>query len=100
MLNREMNQPAGQELELVDTIPFAEFDAMPLGDALKLAYERRKDLRAYEAQLEVAQESQRAVKYERLPTLGIAGYYGVVDVVGRRHARRLCRQRPAQLSYL
>jgi outer membrane protein TolC len=82
MLNREMNQPAGQELELVDTIPFAEFDAMPLGDALKLAYERRKDLRAYEAQLEVAQESQRAVKYERLPTLGIAGYYGVVDVVG------------------
>ncbi len=81
-LNRTMNQPAGQELDLVDTVPFAEFEAMPLEDALKLAYERRKDLRSYEAQLEVAQETQRAVKYERLPTLGIGGYYGVVDVVG------------------
>ena len=82
MLNRTMGQPAGQELDLIDTVPFAEFDAMPLEDALKLAYERRKDLRGYEAQLEVAQETQRAVKYERLPTLGIGGYYGVVDVVG------------------
>ena len=82
MLNRAMNQPAGQELDLIDTVPFAEFDAMPLDDALKLAYERRKDLRGYEAQLEVAQQTQRAVKYERLPTLGVGGYYGVVDVVG------------------
>ena len=82
MLNREMNQPAGQSLELVDSVPFAEFDAMPLEDALHLAYERRKDLRGFEAQLEVAQQTQRAVKYERVPTLGIGGYYGVVDVVG------------------
>jgi outer membrane protein TolC len=82
MLNREMNQPAGQQLDLVDTFPFAEFDGMPLDDALKLAYERRKDLRAFESQLQVAQETQKAVKYERLPTLGVGGYYGVVDVVG------------------
>lgn len=82
LLNRQMGQPAGQELDLVDTIPFAQFDAMPLDDALKLAYDRRKDLRGYETQLEVAQQTQRAVKYERLPTLGIGGYYGVVDVVG------------------
>jgi outer membrane protein TolC len=81
-LNRAMNQPAGQELDLVDTVPFAQFDAMPLGDALKLAYERRKDLRGYQAQLEVARETQKAVKFERLPTFGIGGFYGVVDVVG------------------
>jgi outer membrane protein TolC len=81
-LNREMNQPAGQALDLIDTIPLAQFDAMPLDAALQLAYERRKDLRAYETQLEVAQQTQRAVKYERLPSLGIGGYYGVVDVVG------------------
>jgi outer membrane protein TolC len=79
-LNRVMNQPAGQQLELVDTVPFAQFDAMPLDDALKLAYERRKDLRGYQAQLEVAQETQKAVKFERLPTFGIGGFYGVVDV--------------------
>jgi outer membrane protein TolC len=81
-LNREMNQPAGQALELVDTVPFAEFDELSLDDALKLAYQRRKDLLGYEAQLGVAQETQKAVKYERLPTMGIGGYYGVVDVFG------------------
>jgi outer membrane protein TolC len=81
-LNREMNQPAGQALELVDAVPFAEFDELSLDDALKLAYERRKDLRGYEAQLAVAQETQKAVKFERLPTLGLGGYYGVVDVFG------------------
>jgi outer membrane protein TolC len=79
-LNRVMNQPAGQQIELVDTVPFAQFDAMPLDDALKLAYERRKDLRGYQAQFEVAQETQKAVKFERLPTFGIGGFYGVVDV--------------------
>ena len=77
-LNREMNMPAGQELELVDATPFAEFDEMTIEDALRVAYERRKDLRGYEAQLEVAQQTQRAVKYERLPTLGVGGFYGVI----------------------
>jgi outer membrane protein TolC len=81
-LNRAMGQPAGQALDLVDTVPFAEFEALSLDDALKLAYERRKDLRGYEAQLEVAQATAKAVKFERLPSLGIGGYYGVVDVVG------------------
>ena len=80
MLNREMGQPAGQELELTDTVPFAEFDEMPLDDALKLAYVRRKDLRGYEAQLEVATETQKAVKFERLPTIGFGGFYGLIGV--------------------
>ncbi len=80
MINREMGQPAGQEIELVDTVPFAELDQMSLEDALKIAYVRRKDLRGYEAQLEVATETQKAVKYERLPTIGFGGYYGVIGV--------------------
>ena len=33
-LNRVMGQPAGQELALTDTVPFAEFDEMPLGRRL------------------------------------------------------------------
>ncbi len=79
-LNRAMGQPAGQALELIDTVPFAELDELSLDDAMKLAYVRRKDLRGYEAQLEVARETQKAVKYERLPSLGIGGYYGVIGV--------------------
>jgi outer membrane protein TolC len=85
-LNRVMGQPAGQELTLVDTVPFAEFDAMPLDDAMKLAFERRKDLRGLEAQLEVAQKTKQAVKYERLPTLGFDGTYGVLgETTGLYH---------------
>ena len=85
-LNRVMGQPAGQELSLVDTVPFAEFDAMQMDDALKLAYESRKDLRGLEAQLEVAQKTRQAVKYERLPTLGFGGFYGVLgETTGLYH---------------
>jgi outer membrane protein TolC len=85
-LNRVMNMPAGQELDLVDTVPFAEFDAMSLDDALKVAYERRKDLRGYESELQVAKATQKAVKFERLPTLGVGGYYGVIgETTGSYH---------------
>lgn len=85
-LNRAMGQPAGQELALVDTVPFDEFDVMPLGDALKLAYVRRKDLRGLQAQLEVAQKAKLAVRYERVPTLGVGGFYGVLgETTGLYH---------------
>ena len=43
-----------------------------------LAYKRRKDLLELEAQLEVAERSRKAVKYERMPSLAFNGYYGVL----------------------
>jgi outer membrane protein TolC len=86
MLNREMGQPAGQELNLVDAIPYSDFDAdssdAALNAALAVAYERRKDLRQLEAQLDVAHETGVALKYERLPVLGFGGYYGVLGEIG------------------
>lgn len=85
-LNREMNQPAGQELELVDTVPFAQFDELSIEDALKLAYVRRKDLRGYEAQLDVATATAKAVRFERVPSLSFGGYYGVIgETTGSYH---------------
>ena len=85
-LNREMGMPAGQELTLVDTVPFAQFDAMALEDALRVAYERRKDLRSLEAQLEVADKTAKAVKFERLPTIAMGGFYGVLgETTGLYH---------------
>ena len=81
-LNRAMGQPAGQELELTDIIPFADFDASQsdeaMRNALAVAYVKRKDLRGLQSQLEVAQKSRDALKYERLPVLGFGGYYGVL----------------------
>lgn len=86
MLNRDMGQPAGQELTLVDAIPYSDFNAdssdAALTTALAIAYEKRKDLRQLEAQLDVAHETGVALKYERLPVLGVGGYYGVIGEIG------------------
>ncbi|WP_245631996.1 TolC family protein [Edaphobacter aggregans] len=77
-LNRLIGLPAEQELTLTDTAPYAEFAALPLEDAMKLALERRKDLRSLESQMELADRTLKAVKYERLPSLAFNGYYGVL----------------------
>jgi outer membrane protein TolC len=77
-LNRLMGLPADQELVLTDQAPYAEFAALPLDEAMKLAFERRKDLRSLESQTEVADRTLKAVKYERLPSLSFDGYYGVI----------------------
>jgi outer membrane protein TolC len=86
MLNRAMGQPAGQKLQLVDAVPYADFDAsqtdLAIKDVLAIAYVRRKDLRQLEAQLVVAEQTRTALKYERLPSLGIGGYYGVLGQIG------------------
>jgi len=89
-LNREMGQPAGQELQLVDAIPYSVYNAdssdQAIRDALAVAYERRKDLRELESQMDVAHETNRALKYERLPTVGISGFYGVLgETTGLYH---------------
>jgi outer membrane protein TolC len=77
-LNRMIGLPAGQEITLTDTAPYAEFAQLPLEDAKKLAFQRRKDLLSLQAQLEVADRTRKAVRSERLPALAFNGYYGVL----------------------
>jgi outer membrane protein TolC len=85
-LNRQMGQPAGQAIDLTDTVPFAEFNGLSLEEAKALAYSSRKDFLGLEAQLAVAQQASRAVKYERLPTVGVGGFYGVLgETTGLYH---------------
>jgi len=85
-LNRLIGLPSEQELTLTDTVPFAELAELPLDQTKALAYERRKDLLALEAQLEVVERSRKAVKYERMPTLAFNGYYGVLgETQGNYH---------------
>ena len=81
-LNRLIGLPADQELTLTDAVPYAELAEMPLEQAKTLAYQRRKDLLALEAQLEVADRSRKAVKYERMPSLAFNGFYGVLGETG------------------
>lgn len=85
-LNRLTGLPADQELTLTDTTPYAEFAELPLEDAKKLAFERRKDLLSLEAQMEVADRTRKAVRYERLPSLSFDGFYGVLgETTGLYH---------------
>jgi outer membrane protein TolC len=77
-LNRLIGLPADQDLTLTDTVPYADLTELPLNDAKALAYQRRKDLLALEAELDVAEHARKAVRFERVPTLAINGYYGVL----------------------
>jgi outer membrane protein TolC len=81
-LNRLIGLPVDQEITLTDTAPYGEFAQLPLEDAKKLAYERRKDLLSLQAQLEVAAKARKAVRAERLPVVSFDGYYGVLGEIG------------------
>lgn len=77
-LNRLIGMPADQELALTDKAPYSEFAELPLDQAKAIAYTRRKDYLSLEAQMDVAKRTEKAVKYERLPTLSFDGNYGVI----------------------
>lgn len=81
-LNRMIGLPADQEIALTDTAPYAEYAELPLEDAKKLAYQRRKDLLNLQAQLEVAAQARKAVRAEYLPVVSFNGYYGVLGEIG------------------
>lgn len=77
-LNRLMGLPAGQELTLTDTVPYADLAQLPLADALSLAYTRRKDLLMLQAEVEATLKERKAARAEHLPTVAFGGFYGVL----------------------
>ncbi len=77
-LNRLMDAPADQDYVLTDTTPYADIAMLPQNITLDYAYTKRKDLLSLESQMEVARETARAVRFERLPTVAAGGYYGVL----------------------
>ena len=79
-LNRIMGIPAGQELDLTDNAPFAELSDLDLAQAEQTAFTHRSDLLALDASIEVTAHEVRAVKYQRLPTLAVNGFYGILGL--------------------
>lgn len=77
-LARLLGLPADQSFDLADSIPDAGLEDLSIGDAMKVAEGRRKDLLSLEAQLRVASLQRRAISYERLPTARVGGFYGVL----------------------
>ena len=79
-LNRIMGIPAGQELDLTDPAPFSEFGDFDLAQAEQTALTHRSDLLSLDASIEVGAREVRAVKYQRLPTLAMNGFYGILGL--------------------
>lgn len=77
-LNRIMGLPAGQQLDLTDETPFAELTDLDLDQAKQTAYTHRPDLLSLEQAETVAVREWKAVKYQRLPTLAVNGFYGIL----------------------
>ena len=77
-LNRIMGIPAGQELDLTDDTPFSELTDLDVTQAEQTAYKNRSDLLSLEANIDVGVHEVRAVKYQRLPTLAVNGFYGIL----------------------
>ena len=81
-LDRMIGLPADQEIMLTDKAPYAEYAELPLDDAMRLAFQRRKDLLSLQIQLDVAAQAKKAVRAERLPSVSFNGYYGVLGEIG------------------
>ncbi len=85
-LNRIMGLPAGQQLDLTDRTPFAELGSMDLAEARATAFAHRSDLLALQQNIVVASHEVKAVKYQRLPTLAVNGFYGLLgETTGLYH---------------
>jgi outer membrane protein TolC len=66
------------QYELADRFAFAPAPPLTGDEAVKLALDRRADLKAAEAQVRAAEKSLAAAKAERYPTLALSADYGVI----------------------
>ncbi|HEY6348774.1 MAG TPA: TolC family protein [Candidatus Angelobacter sp.] len=77
-LARIAGLPPTYEYEISDDISFSATQSMTFTDALQQALAQRSDLKASEAQIRAAEHTLSAARGERLPSLSVAGDYGVI----------------------
>jgi outer membrane protein TolC len=77
-LARLTGLPPTDQYEISDDIPYTPNQAITFEDALQQAYSQRADLKAAEAQIRAAEHTLSAARGERLPSLSLAGDYGVI----------------------
>ena len=75
-LARAVGLPLEQKFDLVDRLPFAPLEGIPLDEALRVAFATRKDLQAMELQVKAAELSRKAATAERYPRATFDGDYG------------------------
>lgn len=77
-LARTIGIPVGQQLQLIDTVPYAPLTALNLEEALAHAYQVRPEFRAAESRVRSAELAVKAAKGEALPTVDLNGQTGFI----------------------
>ncbi len=77
-LARVIGLPVQQKFRLVNRVPYHPFPQMELETAYEQALQTRPDYQAALASLRAAQLSREAAWKQRLPSIGLAGEYGVL----------------------
>jgi outer membrane protein TolC len=77
-LGRVIGLPAGQEFNLSETAPFSPLTSMTQEEALRTALAQRPDYQSYQARVRSAEESVKAARGERYPSVGVPANYGDV----------------------
>lgn len=70
--------PPTDQYEISDDIPYSPAQDVTFADAMQQALAQRSDLKASEAQIRAAEHTVSAAHAERLPSLSLAGDYGVI----------------------
>ena len=77
-LGRVIGFPPGQEFTLSDAAPFSPLTSLTQDEALRTALAQRPDYQSYQARVRAAEETVRAARGERYPTVGVTADYGDV----------------------
>jgi outer membrane protein TolC len=77
-LGRAIGLPPGQRFRVTTAVGYQPWTGPAQEDALKVAYQSRSDFKSAEAALHAAELTERAIRAERLPTLGVGADYGRV----------------------
>lgn len=77
-LARVIGLPVQQKFRLVNRVPYQPLPELELQTAYARALQMRSDYQAARAALRAAQLSREAAWKERLPSIGLAGEYGVL----------------------
>jgi outer membrane protein TolC len=75
-LGRVIGLPAGQDISLSETAPFAPLTALTQEQALQTAIQQRPDFQSYQALVRAAEEAVKAARGERYPTAEVTADYG------------------------
>lgn len=77
-LARIVGLPLDRELRLSEALSFTGTPVPEAPSAIQMAYQRRADLHAAEAQVRAAERALSAARAERLPSVSLSGDYGAL----------------------